>query len=44
MHVNNIEMVINIKILLTKFTIVLELMFGAGEGGELGFPLRIQGI
>ncbi len=28
MHVDNIEMAINTKILLTKFTIVLELMYG----------------
>ncbi len=33
MHVDNVEMAINTKILLTKFTIVLELMYGASEGG-----------
>ena len=37
-------MSINIRVLLTIFTIVLELVYGIEEGGELEFLLRIQGI
>lgn len=39
MLVDNVEMVINIKILLTIFTIVLELMYGASEGGNLSVSI-----
>ncbi len=35
MLVDNVEMVMNTKILLTIFTIVLELVYGASEGGEI---------